>query len=134
MMKKFIFSAFVAATMSPAISAACTFNFHVYGDSSIRDRIKVEIGNKITDEYCLKYNKKYEIVILVSSYASSNLALGHAVVGLRKKGTKDVPAKNHQGYWTKQGNHAIGVAHDMAASIALDYVADVMSDIPSYIN
>ena len=58
MMKKIVASAIVAASLSPAISSACTFNYQVYGNTAIKERIDAEISKKVTDEYCKKYNKE----------------------------------------------------------------------------
>lgn len=134
MMKKIVASAIVAASLSPAISLACTFSYQVYGNTAIKERIDAEIGNKVTEEYCKKYNKEYQIVILTSAFTSSKQSLGYALVGLRKKGTKDVPANARSGYWARDGNYAIGVAYEMAAKTALENIVDVMSDIPSFLN
>jgi len=134
MIKKIFASAIVAVSLNPAISSACTFNYHVYGSSPIKERIDAKIAEKVTDEYCKKYNKEYQIVIITSAFTSSKQSLGYSIVGFRKRGTKDVPANSRSGYWVKDGNYAIGVAYDMAASIALDHIVDAMSDIPSYLN
>lgn len=78
----------------PSISSACTFTYSHYGDDSIKKRIDKVIGPKVTAEYCNKYNKNYQIVLITHSYMNTERSIAHAIVGLRKRGTKDFPTSN----------------------------------------
>lgn len=120
--------------MIPGTILACTFNYKVYADSSINKRIDAEIGSKVTDEYCRKYNKNYQIVIIAQAYMNESGSLGHSIVGLRKRGTDSVPANSRAGYRYKSGNFAISTSYDLAALSALDNLVDVMADLEKNLN
>jgi hypothetical protein len=74
----------------------------------------------VTDEYCKKYNDKYEIFIATSFYMNKDESLGHAIVGLRKRGTDNYPSKSMSAYRRKAGNFAIGLSYDLATTAALE--------------
>lgn len=118
----------------PMSSHACEFTFQTYAAKPVKDRISKEIGKKVTDEWCKKYTKKYEIVIISSAYSITENSLGHSIVGFRKKGTKTTPGNHRSSYFVKSGNYAISVSYDLAAKTALDSLTDAMSDIQSYLN
>lgn len=134
MFKKIIACAFVFTSLLPGIASACQFSYYVYSNKPVRERIDREIPQKVTDEFCKKYSKKYEIVIIADPYTSTTQSLGHAIVGFRKKGSKDVPANNRTAYQSQDGNYAISVSYDFAANAAMNSLTDAMSDISSYLN
>lgn len=88
------FAAITLAVLSavPASAFACSFNYSIYAAESISKRISAQIGKYVTNEYCQKYNKEYQIVIIAQGYMTETLSVGHSIVGLRKRGSNVYPA------------------------------------------
>ncbi|MGV3468130.1 hypothetical protein [Limnobacter sp.] len=122
------FTAFVIGNAN----AGCKFSWHHYGDESIKERIGKKIGAEVTDAFC-KYAKKYEIVIMTSNFTNQTLALGHATVGLRKKGTDIVPLVRMTSYRSADGNYVMAYGYELASNAAIDGVIEVMADLPRFV-
>lgn len=133
-MKKQLLSLSVLALFAGVAGnvAACTFSWHHYGDDSVYKRIKEQIGSVVTDDYCAKYNKGYEIVVITNNYMSDRESIGHASVGLRKRGTKDVPIARMSGYRSEKGNFVVSKSYDLATQAAIENLMDLMSDLDGY--
>lgn len=130
------FAAITLAVLStvPASAFACSFNYSIYAAESISKRITAQIGKYVTNEYCQKYNKEYQIVIIAQGYMTETLSVGHSIVGLRKRGSNVYPANARSGFRSKEGNHAVSVSFDLAAQTAMDNLIDVMSDMDGNLN
>lgn len=132
--KKFAAMCLTLLGLSAPSFGGCTFHWQHYGPTQNYDLIKDKIGSAITDEYCRKYNSKYEIVIMTDSYVNSERALAHVSVGLRKRGSNEFPANRFSAYKFEDGNFVIAKGYSMASALAIDTVMDVMSDLKSYTN
>jgi hypothetical protein len=135
-MKKEMIAAIGVAliTTCGAATAGCKFEWTHYGPDQINKLIGQSIGAKVTDNFCARYNKTHEIVIISDAYSGPNRTLGHVAVALRKRGVEDVPTKRHTAYKFEEGNFVVGKSYELAAALALDTVMDVMSDLDSYVN
>lgn len=132
-MKKFLLaSVFLTFSLTNVAAAACTFHWQHYGNDEVYKRIKAQIAEVVTTQYCEQFNKKYEIFIMTSAYTNSQASLGHASVGLRKRGDQGVPAKTRGSYQSEAGNFVIAKSYDLAASTALDTLKDIMSAPAQY--
>ncbi|MDT3669920.1 MAG: hypothetical protein ROZ37_06275 [Aromatoleum sp.] len=123
----------ILAFSGPAFGE-CTFNWEHYGPTQTYNRIEKDIGSKVTEQYCNKYNKTHQLVVITDAYVNSSRTLVHVAVALRKRGSKEVPVKRFSAYKFEDGNFVIAKGYEMAASLALDTVMDVMSDLDSYAN
>ena len=117
-----------------APSFGCTFTWYHYGPDQVNDLMKAKIGPAVSDEYCKKYNSKYEIVIMTDTYVNSQRALAHVSVGLRKRGSNIFPSNRFSAYKFEDGDFVIGKGYSLASALAIDTVMDVMSDLKSYTN
>lgn len=115
-----------------ASASACTFSWHHYGADQTYKRLQGSIGKSVTDEYCNKYNKTHEIVVITDSYVNEKRTLAHVIVGLRKRGENNMPAKRFSSYNFEDGNFVVGKGYELAAALAVDTVKDVMSDMDHY--
>lgn len=131
-MKSYILLAATLTGLSATASAGCTFQWQHYGEPAVFKLIQNGIGEKVTDEYCARFNKQNEIVILTSEYTDNNRTLVHVVAGLRKRGSKDVPKYRRSGYQFEDGNFVIGKGYEMSAKLALDTVMDIMSSLDEF--
>lgn len=134
MKKLLLASAFLALSLTNVAATACTFNWQHYGNDEVYKRIKTQIGSAVTDEFCNKYNKNYEIFIMTNAYTNTQLSLGHATVGLRKRGDKGVPTERRSSYQSESGNFVIAKGYELAAGAALDTLKDIMSAPAEYIS
>lgn len=133
-MKKHTLSLAISALLLAVAgnAAACTFSWRHFGDDAVDKRIKEQIGAAVTDAYCSKYGKSAEIVVITDNYTTSTTALGHATVGLRKKGSDKMVRTRRSSFRLKDGNFVVAVGYDLAAQAAIDAVMDLMSDLDAY--
>ena len=113
---------------------ACKFTWRHYGNHQVLEIIRETIGDKITDEYCQKYNSKYLIFIHTVEYANSQETAVQATVGLVKRGSNDFPSKNRNNYYRETGNFVVGYGYKLSANNALNAIMDLMSDLENYAN
>ena len=121
-------------TTCGAATAGCQFKWSHYGPDQINKLIAQSIGTKVTDNFCARFNKTHEIVIISDAYSGPKRTLAHVAVGLRKRGVEDMPTKRHTAYKFEDGNFVVGKSYELAAGLAVDTVMDVMSDMDSYVN
>ncbi len=133
MNKFFLTICLIVFTSLSGSAWGCTFSFHVYGPTPVNERIAKKIGEVVTDEYCNKYNKKYEIVFFTDVYTNETRSLAHVAVGIRSRKTEDIPANRRTAYSFKDGNYVIAKAYDLAAEQAIDSLMDVMSTLKEYV-
>lgn len=134
-MKRTILAAGLALiAMCGTASAGCNFKWTHYGANQTYKLIDPKIGSKVPDAFCERLAKTHEIVIISDAFHSPTRTLAHVVVGLRKRGTNDVPKTRSTAYKFEDGNFVVGKSYDMAASLALDTVMDVMSDMDTHAN
>ena len=119
-----------SALVAPAM--ACTFNYRHYGEPQVKKRIATLIGSKVTDAYCEKYNKTHSIVIFTDEYQNTARTLVHVTVGLRKRGSDAYPDKSRSAYKFEDGNFVLSKQYEMSASLAMDMLMDVMSDLERF--
>ncbi|CUA86025.1 hypothetical protein Ga0061063_2554 [Gulbenkiania indica] len=131
-MKKYIVLAAILAGLSASASAGCTFQWYHYGEPAVFNLIKNEIGEKVTDLYCAKYNKTSEIVIITNEYSDTERTLVHVIAGLRKRGSNAIPQSRRTAYQFENGNFVLGKGYQMSARLALDMVMDVMSSLDKF--
>jgi len=131
---KAVLAACAFFTFSGAAFGECTFRWNHYGAEQTFARLEKSIGSKVTDQYCQRYNKTHEIVVVTHEYGDSQRTLAHVFVGLRLRNSKGYPAKNFSAYKFENGNFVVAKRYEMAADLALDTVMDVMSDLDSYAN
>lgn len=133
-MKKWLIGASLVSLLAfSGTAAACTFSWQHYGDPETFKRIEKSIGSVITNEYCKRFNSKYEIVIITDAYTNGNESLGNASVGFRKRGSTNVPVTRWSGYQSEKGNFVVGKGYDLAAAVAVNNVRDVMSALDKFI-
>jgi hypothetical protein len=99
----------------------------------VHERIAKKIGEVVTDEYCNKYNKKYEIVFFTDAYTNETRSLAHVAVGIRLRKTQNTPVNRRTAYSFKDGNYVIAKAYDLAAEKAIDNLMDIMSALDEYV-
>lgn len=114
-------------------SFGCTFHWHDYGDTEIHKRITNKIGEHVSDEWCKKYNDKYELFIITDHFNDSSASLGVGSVGIRKIGSNSTPINRQSGYRYEQGNYVVGESYNLASQATIDALDDLMSALDSYI-
>jgi hypothetical protein len=119
-----------SALVAPAM--ACTFNYSHYGEPQVKKRIGTLIGAKVTNQYCEKYNKTHEIFILTNGYQNTTRTLVHVTVGLRKRDSEAFPDKRRSAYKFEDGNFVLSKQYEMSATLAMDMLMDVMSDLEGF--
>ena len=127
------FFMFLCATAGiSAAHAECNFRWHHYGDEGVRARIAEKIGAAIPDTFC-KYTNEYELVLITADFSNSKMSQGFATMGLRKRGSNEIPARRHNATRWETGNFTAAYAKDLTANAAIDAVTEVMDDIPAYL-
>jgi hypothetical protein len=121
----------VCALATPALS--CTFSWTHYGEVQTKKRLQADIGSKVTQDYCDRYNKTHELVLITDEFQNDKRTLVHVRVGLRKRGTDTYPRLNRSSYRFEDGNFVIAKKYTMAAALTLDVLMDVMSDLDSFV-
>lgn len=123
---------FMALQGLAASANACTFSWYSYGDDGIKSRVAQKIGDVVSDRYCKVFNKDYEIVVIFDAYATSTMSLGHATAAIRKRGSKELPAKRMSAYRSDTGNFTHAYAKELAANATIDALTEIMDDIDAY--
>lgn len=113
-------------------NAGCRFSWYSYGDTTLRDLVDQQIGGHIPDAYCEMYADKYQIVVQFNAYTLSNMAAGHAIVGIRKKGSKVLPVENYSILSTDTKGRTAGAANNLAVDATLSALDNLMSELRSY--
>jgi hypothetical protein len=121
-------------TLSGAATAGCQFSYRHYGEPQTFKLIEKGIGSKVTDQYCVKYSKTHEIVLISNEYVNTKGTMAHASVGLRKRGSKELPSMRRSAYQYEEGNFVVAKGYEMGAKVSLDTLMDVMSDLDTYAN
>jgi hypothetical protein len=133
-MKRFaIFSILTAVALSCAGTAqACTFHWEHYGEDDVMALIRNEVGSHVTDEYCKRFNAKYELVITTNYYTNSSYIAGHATVGMRPRKSDIQPVSTYSQLLTDTAKSTIGDARKIVTEAAMLAVDDLMSSLQTY--
>jgi hypothetical protein len=118
------------ATVSSA--NACQFSWYHYGDDSTRALIAQKIGDHVTNEYCARFNAKHQLFIQSSAYTMSAMTIGHAVVGIRPRGSKVHPTETFTMVSYDAGGRTSGDAQRLAVRATLLAVDNLMSELKTY--
>ncbi|MBA5636428.1 hypothetical protein H3H37_05110 [Duganella sp. LX20W] len=130
-MKKQI-AALLISVLSMAHASACTFTWHHYGEESTRSLINPDIGSHVTDAYCAKFNAKNELFVQTSTYVMNNMAAGHAIVGIRPKGSNAHPIETFTMLSTDTNGRTSGDAQALAVRATLKAMDNLMSELQTY--
>jgi len=130
--KKKLLLAALLAVMADSASAACTFRWSHYGENPIRDLVAKQIGSYVTDKYCQKFNAGHEIVVQFNAYTLRDMCVGHAIVSMRKRGTKTLPVHTFSYVAADTACRTNDGARALAADAAFSGVKDLMSNLDSY--
>lgn len=131
-MKKTLAALALGCLLQANANAGCRFNWHHYGDNTIRDLVAEKIGAHVTNEYCTLFGDKFEIVIQFNAYTLPKMVAGHATVGIRKKGSKAVPAQTLTMLATDSDGRTSGAANNEAVRATLAAVDNLMSELRTY--
>lgn len=131
-MKKTLAALALCVLFQGNANAGCKFSWAHYGDNTIRDLVARQIGNHIPETYCDIYGDKYQIVLQFHAYTLPNMVAGHAIVGIRKKGSKAVPGEYYSAIKTDTSGRTTGAANDQAVQATLKALDNLMSELRSY--
>lgn len=125
--------AFLGLALLSQASLGCSVHWQLNGDTEIFRRLQNSIGSHFTDEWCQKYNKKYELIIVADNFHSDTETLGYATVAIRPRGSDSLPFARHAAYYHEPGNYVIGESYDLAVKVTLEALDNVMSALPNYV-
>jgi hypothetical protein len=133
-MKRFqIVSILMAMVLSAAGAAqACTFHWEHYGENDVMTLIGNQVGSHVTDEYCRRFNAKYELVITTNYYTNSSYIAGHATVGIRPRKSSVQPVNTYSQLITDTAKTTTGDAKKLVAEAAILAIDDLMSSLQTY--
>ena len=127
---KFLLGILVFLCSLPAY-AGCTFQWHTYGDNQIRDIVSQRIGSYVPDEYCKKFNKSHEIVIIFDAFTLRDMCVGYATVSLRKRGSETQQKSRNSAVTTNTNCRSMDGAYELAAQSSLDALKSLMANLSS---
>lgn len=123
---------FFASSSLVGTAGACQFSWFHIGDESTKTLISQEIGAHVTDEYCVRFNKNNQLFIQSSAYALTNMAAGHAIVGIRPRGSKAHPIETFTMLSTDTDGRTSGDAQRLAVRATVKAIDNLMSELNTY--
>lgn len=131
-MRKALAVLITGMVLAGSANAACKVGWMLYGDPQLMPLIQPHVANHATDEYCAKFAERYELVLITNAYVQRDDVVGHAAVGIRKKGSRAVPVQRKSDLLTDRGVVTQAAANRAAVDATFAAVDELMRELHAY--